>query len=166
MSKRDANQRFTNRPTWHYMGDVNIESGGYFYSLDNWEHDYAEAVRCVPCSDAGGPDNQFWVEKITVNLPTGQNKLEQDAARVKVIADCGMDTDEYAALTEDQQQHWLLHACLDYGKYDINTTFEVQVGRKPDPMWNRSDFVSLSGSDLNVLRANVNLRNWVRAHCD
>lgn len=154
------------RKVWHYSGDVNIEHGGYFYNLDNWQYDYVEMVRCVPCSDGGGPDNQFWVEDLTVNLPHGVTKLETDAARVKMILDCGMDMDEYAGCTERVQRHWLVDACLQYGKYDTNTTFEVQVGKEIDPSWSGREFVALQGSDLNVLRSNASLRNWVRARCD
>lgn len=154
------------RRVWHYSGDVDIQHGGTFYNMDNWQYDYVEAVRCVPCSDAGGPDNQFWVEDLTINIPHGVTKLETDAARVKLIVDCGMDPDEYAEQTEKQQRHWLVDACLSYGTYDINTTFEVQVGKAIDPFWSGHDFVALQGSDLNVLRGNASLRRWVRSRCD
>lgn len=62
---------------WFYSGDADIENGGFFYDLSNFDDlGYAQAVRVTPCSDAGGPDNVFWVEMLSVN--TG----DKDAIRL------------------------------------------------------------------------------------
>ena len=52
---------------WNYNGDVNIRYGGYFWKEDGAD-DYVLAVRITPCSDAGGPDNQFWIEQGSIWL--------------------------------------------------------------------------------------------------
>lgn len=54
-----------------YSGDRNIENGGYFYNLSTWQWDYVEAVRVTPCPDMDGPDNLFYVEKLTLNIRKG-----------------------------------------------------------------------------------------------
>lgn len=56
------------RKHWHYQGDVNIEHGGMYYCLDGFDQGYAECVRVTPCSNAGGPDNTFWIEQLTVDI--------------------------------------------------------------------------------------------------
>jgi hypothetical protein len=59
------------RKVWHYSGDVDIAYGGMFYSMDDIAQGYANAVRVTPCADAGGPDNMWWVERITINVHNG-----------------------------------------------------------------------------------------------
>lgn len=52
-------------PGWSYIGDINLECGGMFYKYDDG-FDYCEAVRIVPASDMGGPDNLFRIETGTI----------------------------------------------------------------------------------------------------
>src|ERR1700685_3511801 len=52
---------------WHYMGDINLEYGGYFWREDGAD-DYVLCVRVTPCSDAGGPNNLFWIEQGSIYM--------------------------------------------------------------------------------------------------
>jgi hypothetical protein len=112
-----------------YSGDVNCKYGGFFYCLTNWQYDYADALRIQPCSDAGGPDNLFWLERLTVNIP-------KDDAKRNAALDCCGSRAEYDKLTEAQKRHALIDACIAYGYYDVDSTSVIQVGatmEKPRP---------------------------------
>ena len=52
---------------WNYCGDINLEHGGYFWR-EAGADDYVEAVDVAPCSDAGGPDNLFWITEGSIYL--------------------------------------------------------------------------------------------------
>ena len=134
-----------------YSGDRSIENGGFFYSLANWHYDYADAVRVTPCSDAGGPTNQFWVETLTANIPDG-NDLQR-------TLDCiGMDELPKGAA----RRHAIIDALIAYGTYDITSSEVVQIGTKPDEYGSR-EFDPVHANT--VLRANASLERYVRAKC-
>lgn len=50
-------------PGWTYIGDMDLE-GGMFYKYEGG--DYCKAVRVIPASDMGGPDNLFRIETGTI----------------------------------------------------------------------------------------------------
>lgn len=133
-----------------YNGDVNIEHGGYFYSLAGFKNGYVSALRVVPCSDAGGPDNCFWIEYLTVNLL---------ADRRQQALDCiGVDADAYKALSRSARRHVWIDASLAYGHYDQGYSEMIRIG-KPDP------FYSGRESEFNpnrVLRAGSSLYNYAK----
>lgn len=132
-----------------YFGDVNIEHGGFFYSLEGMKYDYADFVRVVPCVDAGGADNVFWIERGNVNI-LNPSALK-DALRY-----CGM-TDEYEDATPAQRRHMAIHACMSYGNIDIDQTETVRVGPEC-PFSGQRD----TPKHDKQLRANASLRNYVR----
>lgn len=142
------------RTHWHYSGDVNLEHGGVFYDLSNWSHGYASAYRVVPCSDAGGPDNEFWIEELTVNRQFGRKEITQ-------ALDCiGMQGTKYEALTRARQAHVLFDALLSYGRYDQMNSRRVRIGKEPDkwslkPQWDNTE------PDI-ILRGNTSLDRYVR----
>lgn len=153
------------RKYWHYSGDMSLEYGGFFYNLDNWEHNYAEAVRVTPCADAGGPDNMFWIERIVVNIPEDQAKLDE------ALKYCGWlqepDVPAFSKLTRARKRHMVVDACLAYGYYDPDDCYNmskpqretVQIG--PDNRFFRSRGWN-QPSDIKRLRDGTNLRNYVR----
>ena len=67
---------------WRYCGDVNIKEGGYFFRVhQQWE--YADIVNVVPCSDAGGPNNMFWIETGTISIPRiGTTEYDELAMKI------------------------------------------------------------------------------------
>lgn len=128
-----------------YSGDVNIENGGYFYSLKNWQFDYVDAVRVTPCSDADGPDNCYWVDMVTVNLRKGA-ELER---ALQCIGQSIADLPKNAC-----KRHIIIDACLSYGYCDVDS-MAVQIGAK------QSEY----GEPIRVekvLRANVSLYRYAR----
>lgn len=138
------------RKTWIYFGDMSIRNGGYFYDRSNIEHHYVDAVRVVPCSDAGGPDNEWWVEVLTVNIPDEDAKLEQ------VLSVCGWSLEDIDGKPQREADAMVIDACIAYGKYDQDTSTHVRIGPKQTaPGW------SPSNNDVQ-LRGNASLRAYVR----
>ena len=136
---------------WYYSGDINLEYGGLFYRLDNIKWGYADALRVTPCSDAGGQDNAYWIEELTVNLPDDKRHPER---REDILASCGIDT-----LPKGRAGlHMLVDACVGYGSYDIEQSDVVQIGKAPDVVGTRCDIVRPTV----ILRGNASLRRYVR----
>jgi len=123
------------RYQFFWSGDINPENGGHFYRLDGVEYGYASGVIITPCSDAGGPDNLFWVTPITVNLRTGE-ELE------KILFTVGASTS--AMIESGMNARARLHAAIDahisYGVYDQGCCACVQVGPMDESWSNRGGF--------------------------
>ena len=142
----------------NYFGDVNIEHGGVFYTLKDYRDGYVSAVRVTPCSDAGGPDNCFWVDRLTVNLDPSE--------RTEALACINMTPDVWRKLRPTQRRHVWIDAALAYGFYDQEYSEMIRIG-KPDPFWrDNGDRYEPS----KVLRAGSSLERYARAaareHCN
>lgn len=181
-------------PVWHYSGDVNIEHGGMFYNLATWEDGYVECWRCQPCSDAGGPDNMYWIEHLSVSVGghamlafsgVGTTVSQRRAHRVlhlevdvygervakaidrieQALACVGYDTPEMLAdwdkRTLAERRHIVTLACVSYGTYDQESSALIRVG--PPQLAPFGDDWQQEPEE--VLRANTNLRKYVRAQC-
>jgi hypothetical protein len=112
---------------YFYTGDIHIENGGTFYSLENWKYDFVDFVRCQPCSDAGGPENEWRIEVGTVNIP------DADSEHFAQARSCiGMSREDFEAYTKAQQRHIMFDACLCYGLYDVTSIRRIRIGKKPE----------------------------------
>jgi hypothetical protein len=128
-----------------YMGDRNIENGGYFYTLENMKWGYADVVRVTPCSDAGAADNCYWVESLTVNIREKPEELK------RVLDTCGITELPKTAA----RKHMLIDAHIAYGAYDTNKSEVVQVGAK------QSEFGEPIHANK-VIRGNASLYRYAR----
>lgn len=148
---------------WQYVGDMNIEHGGFFWRCLDWKHGFVEAVRVMPCSDAGAQDNCYWVETLTVILP-GDKELPvvlrvcgfELEAGTGAIVDPGRGTEIAKAGTEAYRAA-IVEACVAHGSYDIEQSTCISIGA-PDPEYSGSEPVE---PDI-VLRANRSLKRYVR----
>lgn len=142
----------TRTQRFYYQGDVNPEHGGYLANTANAHWDYADVVRIQPCSDAGGPDNCFWIESLTVNLPTTTGE------RRTILEPCGMSLEDWEALPKGQRVRAMIDACLSYGKYDVNMSEMVRIGA-PDPFYSgrEGEF-----KPDRILRGNTSLLRYAR----
>ena len=113
-----------------YRGDGNPECGGYLVNTSGAQWGYAEVTRITPCSDAGGPDNCFWVENLTVNLREG-------AALDSVLSTCGQDV-ESLPKQPAQRLAVVIDCHVAYGAYDKESGALVRIG-KPDPFHRDSE---------------------------
>ena len=137
---------------WHRFGDVDMTQGGGFYCFDNWPYS-VNIIRVTPCSDAGGPDNQFWVESGSIFMERGPHELR--SARECI----GLDDDAWNKLTRAQRRHALTEAALAYyGIESSSAKWTVQIGAKPDP--NHSSSFTPLIPDY-VLRANRSLEKYI-----
>ena len=140
---------------WHYTGDLNIEHGGAFYSLENWDWGYAEYVRCTPCSDAGAADNCYWVDKGTVNFNFDKPEWVEDKFK-SALDCCGMIIEEWRNLSEAAQHHTAFECLLSYGAYEKEDEILVELGQ----YWYGE---KIAGAKK--LRGNTDLRKYVRRIC-
>ncbi len=89
---------------YQYSGDVNIEYGGTFFDLSDWEHGYVNAVRVTDLDSGCGFDGAVLIEKLTVIIDNEeQNK--------KALECCGFDAGDVGRLQ-------LAEAVMQYGYYD------------------------------------------------
>lgn len=139
---------------WKYQGDVNLEHGGYFFRVgkDESRYQYSSVVRVTPCSDADGPDNLFWVETLTVNLPDKELR-----AKNGMLSCVGMDEETLASLTPAKRFAELVYASLAYGCYDQESNKTVQIGPK-DEFYSGHEEIPVDVQ----LRAGSSLHNWVK----
>lgn len=134
-----------------YTGDKNIECGGYFYSLENMKWDFADVVRVTPFSDADGPDNLYWVDRLTVNIREPGRELDN------ILATCGMDAQNLGRTAT--RNHVLIDCHLSYGAYDMCDRRVVQIGAKIDTPFH-SSFGRINVDY--VLRGNASLYKYAR----
>lgn len=134
---------------WIYCGDVNPENGGYWFNIAGLQWGYVDAVRVTPMADAGGPDNQFWIESLTVNMPT--NEIER-----KRVLDC-IGCGEELLPSGATGRNILIDACIAYGRYDVYESRTVRIGPHEE---NGAGFDPVNCET--VLRAGSSLANWVR----
>ena len=131
---------------WKYSGDISLEHGGMFWREDGAD-DYVCAVEVTPCSDAGGPDNLFWVTVGSIYIPG-------DAAERKSALDCiGVDS--------DKPSRWeLVEAFRAYHgiEADCYGSHVVQIGK---PQAASRDFGRVEATDQ--LRGNASLKRFVRS---
>lgn len=129
-----------------YCGDSSIEHGGFYYSVETLKWGYVDAIRVSPCSDAGGPDNVFWIERLTINLRTGSA-----LANVRATCDVPKDLKGAAATHADIEAH------VYYGAYDCDSLATLQIG-PADPYSRCADPLRVT----HKMRANRSLRKLVR----
>lgn len=136
------------RRRFFYNGDINIKHGGYFYCIDTLKWDYVDAVRVTPCSDAGGPDNMFWVERLMIHI-------QRDEARLRSI----LETSGYEG--EEITDALLVEAHIADGSHvEVDTSECIRIGPR-DPLFNgREEFAATHN-----LRGNTSLRRYARSLC-
>jgi hypothetical protein len=148
---------------YKYCGDINLDHGGYYFRAPEWKYGYADVVRVTPCSDAGGQQNAWWIERLTVNAPDNDDDLRQ------VLAVIGMTLDPKGRIIEEGRPHdavarnstvyvsCIVDACIAYGRYDIDSSTTVQIGKIAD--W---DGAREPVEPDVTLRAGTSLERYVR----
>ena len=100
---------------WHYWGDANVEYGGVWYNLDNWQWGYVDAVRVEDLGSACGFRGAVLIEKLTINVGAGWSKNKKRAKGV--LASCSWQVLTGAGI---QRKLSLAEAYLGYGHYDLD----------------------------------------------
>ena len=152
-----AKQIETNK-RWKYCGDRNIEYGGYYWRNDGWS-DYALIVRVTPFSDAGGNDNEYWVEIGSLYIPDDDLDDGPHDDVKRALDTCGITLEQLAELTPAKRRAETIYALIGYRGFDISETRNVRIGPK-QPESREGPFHADT-----VLRANSSLESWVRRNC-
>lgn len=128
---------------WNYCGDISLAYGGYYWREDGAD-DYVLCVRVQPCSDAGGPDNMFWIEQGSLYIPDKPDELK------RALDCCGYSDDK-------PSRSMIVDALIAYRGFDHDPATVVRFG--PAQPANR-EFESMT-PDV-ILRANASLKNYVK----
>lgn len=180
------------RKVWHYSGDVDIAHGGMFYNMDDIENGYADAVRVTAVSDAGGPDNMWWVERISINVGAVHVRMHDKRLKNWPFAGVGATVAEREAhrilhdwpsepALEDMMRFCGWHENLEqWDKLTLTQQLHAMVlgsadyGRfdtastemiqigKADPFWKPRGETYTPDK---ILRGNTSLRNYARSQC-
>jgi len=129
---------------WNYSGDINLCEGGLYWRESGYS-DHVYAVRVTPCSDAGGPDNQFWIERGSIFLG--------NPAHIASALECS-GIDPAKATRAD-----IVLSVDAYMGLDGPDMYMVQIGARAEtagPGWGGA------GEPDFILRGNASLRRFIR----
>ena len=132
---------------WNYCGDVSLAYGGYFWREDGAD-DYVLCVRVQPCSDAGGPDNLFWIEQGSIYMPDEADK------RRRALQCCGYENEV------NPPRAMLVDAFIYYQGIEMDCRNGSTVVRFGPPQPANREFGEMK-PDV-ILRANASLKNYVK----
>lgn len=132
---------------WTYNGDASLRQGGYFWR-DADADDYVEIVEVNACSDAGGPDNLWQVERGSVYLSDDNDKRWQGLDIVGADR-AFIGPYELGELVFGMKAYWGMEA----DPYGVRV---VRIGAKDD-----SDRNGWNPDPDKILPANAHLRNYV-----
>lgn len=128
---------------WNYNGDMGLEYGGFYWKENGWD-DYVLAVEVVPCSDAGGPDNLFYIDSGSIFIC--EDKL-----------DSALDT--IGMTRAEASRADIVFAMKAYHGIESDWSRVIRLGK------DESDYMRGGGGwnptpDI-ILRRNTNLRKYV-----
>lgn len=98
---------------WHYHGNVNVEYGGVFMDLSDWQWGYVNATRVTDLGSGCGARGMVLIEKITINGT-------DDTRRVREALECCGWTfkDVMACRGSTGKRMMIAYALMSYGYYD------------------------------------------------
>ena len=126
---------------WNYIGDVNVENGGYWWRQERPDDDFVEAVEVVPESDMGGPDNVFMIFMGSIYLGN-EDTLKRAAAC------CGL---EGKTLTLAEK----VDAVKSYAGMDVDGQHDIQIG-PADPHGKETELKPCQ------IRGNWKVKNFIK----
>lgn len=144
MTNIPANNRWDHQNKWVYVGDVNLEHGGFFWKHERPNDDYVEIVEIIPDSDMGGADNVFHVYVGSLYLDVS---LDEMKAAFKCVGD---------ATQQDFPE--LVYALKAYMGFDVSEMHSIRIG-KIDPITNDATVPEI---DIWQIRGNTKLKNYVK----
>jgi len=99
-----------------YSGDVNVEYGGQWIDLDDWEYGYAKCVRVTDLDNGCGAVGMVAIEHVTILLDKG--KWEES------LHACGLSVADILNMVPEIRQHALAECLLQYGHYDPDDAWD------------------------------------------
>jgi hypothetical protein len=145
----------------NYSGDINLEYGGYFYNLDNWEDDYVEVLRVTDLDSGAGVTSTVMIEHLVALIPSDVDKINE------VLSVIGTSLEEMPDRDSLEYKLILLDAILAYGYYDMDSGWDNYrshhtVILQTDYDENNEDNPDLSVWDGDIARiADDNILKWL-----
>lgn len=115
---------------WNYVGDVNVENGGYWWRQQRPDDNFVEVVDVIPESDMGGPDNVFLIFVGSVyfgNIKTMESALKCIDIKDKIptLAEKVYAMKAYAGMDTDYQDVIRIGPPDPYGNETTQTPKQV-----------------------------------------
>ena len=139
----------------HYMGDVNLEYGGYFYDPSDLQYGYANALRITDLDNAAGVNNVVMIERVSICMMNGR--------QVKSALNC-CDASLYKQQKPGLDRLlYAMDACMCSGLYDLVSDYSGLHTWIVCIAWDSDDIPDLSGWDeeIVVLAASQDLGEWM-----
>jgi len=99
----------------NYIGDVNLEHGGMFFNLEDWQYGYVSVLEVIDLGSATGFDGAYLVEHKTVYI----DQLDKN----KSALECS-GWDKLPGRTSDSRKMALAEAVCRYGYYDPDDSWD------------------------------------------
>lgn len=122
----------------HYMGDCNIEHGGYFYNADDWKYGYAMAV------DVCIADGKLFVQTGTINKLSDSDMFEV------------YSTVDFDGMPEEQCRHYE----IDYCKSQFGVESDYDDTNAGFDMSDCGDYFKSANGWISI----DNLQGWIIHH--
>jgi hypothetical protein len=105
----------------HYPGDLNVEYGGTFFNLEDWEYGYVSALRVTDLSSGCGFDGAVLVEELSIII-------DDKEIVERALECCGTSREEIEKIDdEDYRKLHIAESVLNYGNYDpANSYYEPE----------------------------------------
>lgn len=100
---------------WKYIGDINLEYGGYYYRYDVNDKGfpyYAEIVRITDLDSATGANGLTLIEKLTTFDYSNKKKIKDSLSCI------GLTTNDFKGHKPSDILDTITDAFLSYGYYD------------------------------------------------
>ena len=105
---------------WQFIGDVNLEYGGTFYDLSEWDNGYVNCVRVTDLDSACGFTGAVLIEKV-VAIVNPDYFDESLSCCGWTLADVDLETESGRLM--------MAEALVGYGHYDPRTSTTNQQMR-------------------------------------
>jgi hypothetical protein len=113
---------------WHYMGDVNLEYGGSFTDLSEWDNGYATVIEVTDLDSATGFPGAMLIEERTVTIDMPECWQESLSCIGANLLPNGDISDNGRVLVKNTLgwRMCLVYALSAYGHYDTERSEVVQ----------------------------------------
>ena len=101
---------------YNYIGDINLEYGGLFINLDDWQWGYVQCVRVTDLDSACGFTGAVMIEHIVALIPDNKDKMLQ------CFSVLGLD--KLTAKTSKDRKIQMIDAIISYGYYDPDDSWD------------------------------------------
>lgn len=136
---------------WKYSGDVNVKEGGMWIN-DEGDEDFVRVVEITPCSEAGGPDNLFYITRGSIYMPTDEARRKAALETIGWYDENGDEAHKRACLIDAFRAYHGIDADAMGGE------IVIRVGPEDKDFW---DGKGWNPKPDRILRANVNLKNYI-----